>query len=320
MSDIGSLVLEILREHLAVVIGQLILWSVIGLLLGISLAVAAYRLARRWGAWTVRWRHAVWIRTLTVIWLVGVLGCLGGLIGLCEGGLRGLDRVISEGPIRDTALRTAGDFTAAGLMRIDFALLNAEAGHARPWVLTPEQSSEVEAFSRGDREFEAVAFLDRLKRADSHAVRGIVSELKEELRDGGTWPQNRVADRLAEAALDVVAREAIHWAAEEKLAEVELMTGMKEMIATLPEAARGRGNPSTIAVRELSDHVIDRGIVPTLLSPAGVLIRGKQATLGAMMLGALALPMLAFWIWRSVERRRTPMLRSRTPPPADPRP
>jgi hypothetical protein len=307
-----EIALEILKSRAHVVAGLVVLWTVIGLVSGLGLAGVALFAAGKLGAWRLAWKHGVWLRVLNALWMAGAFAALGSMIGCCEGSLRGIETAVRESQFRTELLQRAGEAGAFGIAWTDVFLENLEAKRDGP--LSEEQSKRVDAFARGDAELDVRAFLARLDRCDAVLVEKGVDEAKRQVRKRVALPESRLADWLIEAALAHLVRKAVRDKAGGALAEQGV--DVAGLLAGLPAVAKASGHPDTIAAKELADHIVERALIPGILTPTRKYFRGTQLTYGLAMAGALALSVVAFWIGRVIERSRARKADATAPPVA----
>ncbi len=309
-----EIALEVLKHvkgsQAHVIAGQLLLWTVIGLAAGLVLAVVVLLAAGKLGAWRLAWKHGVWLRVLNALWLVGAFAALGSMIGCCEGSLRGVETAVRESQFRTELLARAGEAGAVGMAWTDLFIANLEARRDGP--LGEEQSKRVEAFAKGESELNVTQFLARLDRSEGVLVEKGVVEAKAQLRKHVALPESRLADWLVGTALAYLVRKAVREKAAGALAEQGADVG--GFLSTLPDAAKAGGDPDTIGVKALGDHIVERALIPGILTPTRKYFRGTQLTYAIVMAGALVLSVVAFWIGRVIERSQAKKAAATAPP------
>lgn len=290
---------EILKSQAHIVAGTLVLWTVIGALGGVLLAIAATALLSMAGAFRLEWRHAAWVRVPTYMLVAIAFGVLGGMIGGCEGALHGVERVVRQSQFRTELLDRGGTACAVGLYGIDLCLANAEAG--RKGGLTDAQEADWDAFVRGERELNVPDFLRRLQEAEGRVVQEAVGAAKARLREHVNVPKAPLVESLLDSALAFVMRKALREKLTEALAGQDV--DLSKFFLTLPAAARARGDGNGITCQELADHVVEKAFIPAILGPTRKWLRAHQVVYALLMLASLLVAVIGFWIGRFIGRR-----------------
>ena len=94
----------ILDSQLEIILGRIVLWLLIGAAVGGGVGLALFFGLSRASVWP----QARWLRVLTAVWLFVALAFVGGWIGGCEGGYRGIEHSATEGALRTKVLRQIG--------------------------------------------------------------------------------------------------------------------------------------------------------------------------------------------------------------------
>jgi hypothetical protein len=305
---------EILKSQAHVVAGLFVLWLLIGIGGGLLLGGGAGLALSKLGAMRLEWKHARWLRALSVLWLVGSFGFLGGALGGCEGTLRGTERVVRQSQVRTEGLRRAGEYVSASVVYLDFAIRGHE--ERKDIALRPEDWTRIEAFTLGKAEFDVRAFRARLDRVEAEFVSKIVGSAKEDLRKNLKIAPGGVAERMLDAALPLLARHGLRKTVGGKLEDQGLTEGVDRLFGALDAAARAAGSPDTAAHAELTEEIVERCLIPLVLIPARSIARGQQLTSLLLMAAALALPVAGFAFGRRLERR-SPKSVDTAPPASD---
>lgn len=286
---------EILRSQAHIAAGLFALWIVIGTLTGLAVGGVAALVLAKTGALHLGWKHAVWLRVLSCLWVIAAGAFFGGSIGGCEGTLRGTEKIVRESQFRTEGLRRAGEAVAGTLVWIDLAIENHLA--KKDISLREEQVASVDAFLKGGREFDVRAFQGRLERAEGELVRKIVDSARTEVAAKMGLAPGGVPEALLGTTLGLLAEHGLRKSVRDQLEK----HGLEGLFGGMDLAAKAKGDPATAALPELAEGIVDHGLIPLILGPARALTRGPQMTSLFLMLGAFLLPALGFAIGRKVE-------------------
>ncbi|MBI3268935.1 MAG: hypothetical protein HYZ53_07930 [Planctomycetes bacterium] len=302
--DAGKVFDELLKSQLHLVLWDIAKWAVLGVFVGGPAGWFAHVLLSRCGAFRLQVARAGWLRALALGWLVMALGALGCVLGGCQGVASGIERAITKSQFRTEVLDPVGNAGAFGLVAIDFFLQDVDVATGRNQVLTAEYSRALEAFQQGEGEFDVVAFVERLERAEEPLVKAGVTYAKETIRKRFNLAEGTLAETVTTSVLGWTVRHVLRDKLVEELDRFGLGGPVREFFRTLPAAAAATGSPRGVTHAELAGHVVEHGAVPMLVQPIRAVIRGKQLLLGLLVFPAGALPVLCFWLGRVVERRR----------------
>lgn len=267
---------QLLDTQLPLALGTMILWALLGALAGAVLGGIVHRVSSRSGAFRTSDPQAKWPRLAALAWLLLSGLALGGLLGGCEGALRGVERVVRESPFRKEALDRAAEIGAAGMVWLDLYLQNSESGK-------PGDPAEAQAAPLGDRPFDARAFVARLEKVESRIVTEALPKCMEHLRTKVNLPRTGLVASMSEAAMEFSIRRVVRGKATE--AFVSRGIPIDDFFATLPDR---------LTQRQLSDHVAEKALVPLFVSPARAWVRGHQAVFGALLALAFTAPLVVF--------------------------
>ncbi|HEX7898846.1 MAG TPA: hypothetical protein VF950_13865 [Planctomycetota bacterium] len=275
--------LEVLLHTAPASAGQVLLWSVLGVLGGLAVGAGAALLLSRLGAFRLEWRHARWMRVLAALWILAAGLAAGGAVGGCEGTWRGTRRAVADPAFREGPLLRAAGCVSAGVAWLDLKLRNA-----------PEEA--LTAYVDGKATLDVPAFYGRLAKARGEVVDGLVATWNAQAQARLGLGRSEVVDALLGAALRLVAAKLVDKAVHDS-AEKAGVASAKDGFFTALDRTSGTH-------ADLSARLLDDCVVPLALLPVRALIRGQQTA--AALLGALAMlvPVLAFWIGRVVERRK----------------
>lgn len=309
MPDNGAwwLLDQILSTRLHVVIGVLILWGLIGALAGALPSALASWLLSRLGAFRLVWRHRTWLKIAAIVWIIGVCSLLGCSLGLIEGAVRGVGIVVRESSFRTEVLVPLGAKCAAGIASMDCFLVQGE--HKKnpedPLELSEEQEAFLTRFSEGNAELDVHAFLGRLENVEGVFVDAVVRKILARLRERSEIEEGSFSESILAQFLPGVMRWAIRQKANDELERLGLAEGVWQFLEKLRDAAAESGDPATITFDELAIHSVDNGVVPVIVPPVRKTARAKQTSVVLLLLGAVLLPVLLFWLGRYLERRTT---------------
>lgn len=290
MDTLRAVLKEVLAAQPLAATGTWILWVVLGGLGGLALAVGAWFAADRLGAWRLGWRHAKWLRVLGILWLLGSFAVLGSSFGGCEGGYRAARNALDLAEVRAGSLRSAADVVGGGLLALDAKLQEREG--AKP------PADLLERFAKGEARFDAAGFRGRLERAEADFVRSAVTTGKAQVCASLGVAPSGVIDGLVGVTLEFLLRRVLRSAAEDGLKKAGLSASVDGFFGALDAAGGGTRS-------ELSSALVDRSFVPLLLMPVRSVARSGQAGALLGMAGAFALPLLGFWIARTIEARKS---------------
>jgi hypothetical protein len=292
--EFGTIIGEILKTQVHVVIGLLVLWAAIGLVGGIVLAVVVYQLLGRLGAWKLDWKHGKTLRVLSAVWLVLAFATCGAWIGGAQGVMFGVERVVRRSQFHDKILMPVGEVTADGLLFVDISLRNMDPETHKVAPLTEEQKELLQAFREGRAELNVNEFNERVAMLRDHVVDEAVEELNAQLKERTGLEAEGLAKSLLDWLLRGLVRHASNREAEEHLGQI------MECYRTLPDAADDSGMISRTA---LAHHLVERGAVPAIMKPTRYVVRTTQIPWALGMAGSLIPPLLLFWLIRRFERK-----------------
>lgn len=290
---------EILKSQAHVAAGMFALWLVLGAVAGAALGAAVLVLQLKSGALRLQWKGGLWLRVLSGVWLIAAGGFLGGSMGGCEGTLRGTEKIVRESQFRTEGLRRAGEAVAGSLVWIDLAMENHLT--KKDLSLREDQVAAVDAFLKSGREFDLVVFQARLERAEEELLRKAVDAAGTGVRGKMGLAPGGMADSLMMGSLRLVVQHGVRKAVVEQMDKHGVKDAVDGLFGALSAAGKARGDSATAAMPELAEAIVDRSLIPLILTPARALARGPQLTSLLLMLGAFLLPPLGFWIGRKVE-------------------
>lgn len=295
-----DLVNMLLETELHTLLGLSIVWTLIGVVVGGVGGLALFFVLRRMGGYRWEWPHAKWLRLLVAITLVvgGVVA--GGGAGMIEGAERGFERVLRKSQLATKVFPVAGDMGAD--MTVVFYLQAPELEAGKRFVYPTEQ---LEAFRRGEWEVD-VAKLQDLSHIDDETLERVVEQLESEHLDKVPSWRGGVFEGVLHYLDMALARALVGQSglANTQLGYRKLAAAMREGVAALPEAAKKVGDPNTIARKELSEHMVQYGVVPTIMIPAGALAGIYQRLFLYGFMALMLLPVPLFRIAEWIRKRR----------------
>lgn len=293
---------EILKSQAHVAAGIVTLWFAIGAVLGFLAGLLAFAILLRTGALRLEWRHATWLRALSAAMVLTAGVAFGSSIGGCEGTLRATERVVRESQFRTQALKRAGESVAAALMWTDFALENHLT--RKELTLRPEQAAAVEAFVKSQGEFDLSGFRDRMSRTQAEVMDKVTASAAADVRARLGLAAGGVPDRLMVSSLGLVMDYGVRGAVAGNLEKHGLKDGAEGLFRALDEAGKVSGTATAASFPELTEAIIDRSLIPLILTPARALARGPQITSLILMVAVFLLPAAGFLVGRRWEASR----------------
>lgn len=297
----------VLETELHTLLGMSAIWSVIGGVIGLGVGILAYALVRKLGGYDWGWPHAKWFRWLTCAVVVLGTVAVGGAIGLGKGASDGFEVVLRKSQLATEVFPVAGD-VAADLIATLYLELSIEdtaeaLSDAQAKTAKADRASKLAAFREGVYEIDVASLMAGANTLQAARVTEIVKELEDEVLDefpswrGGTFEKvlNTVLVTLGEA---LVSHEV------KKLGLGKLVRQMTKAVKSLPKAAAKSGDPKLIDRGELSEHVVQFGVVPALMVPVRSFIRGYQFAAAGAFLALLLLPVAFFRTAEFIRSRR----------------
>lgn len=246
------------------------------------------------GAWKLEWASAKWLRLASLLFLLGAFAAFGGMIGGCEGMLRGAENAVIESPVRAEVLEPAARAGAGAIRWIDQVLENKLAG--RSSALTEKQNEQLQAFLAGKYEMDLQAFLSRLTQAETKVIEAAMPDAVREIRAEIPLPKNKFVDSLLFMAVEPLLRNTLRSTLTQEAERIGIDS--ESFFLTLPAAARMEGADDALSIRELSTHVLERVLIPVLVNPLRTLMRAQQLVCVVCIGGSVVLALLGFWIAR----------------------
>lgn len=292
---VGDILREAARTQIVSAFGEILKWTVLGFLSGAILAVGGYFLIRALGGYRWQWRHAVWFRRLTLVLLLSVCPLLLGQAGCAQGQLNGAEVVLRDSQVGKDLLPKAGEFGADLLIVIDWFTLTSELGVLIPAL--PE--AELTQFRKGESKLDVVALIRRIDRLTEGASEKLVRLLKDEaLKRNPQW-KGATGEKVLDWLLPKLADRLL----EKKRSKV--VEGLRPFLQDL-EAEAAIQLDSKMSRAQVSAFLVDRVMVPTLLSPVRSIVRGVQKVALIVVGLVLLLPVVFFRSAEFMRARGTP--------------
>jgi hypothetical protein len=290
-ADAGKLLLDLLDG------GGGALWAIlpgilIGGAVGIVVALCLYYGLRQARAWELKWKHAIWVKRLVLVFLLIGVGISGALIGGAQGASKFACESLWQGRLRKHSLDHAGNASASAVLALDISLQNYLAtGNVS--AFTAEQVEQQRKFDAGETELHTGDFFGRLKKAESKLASEFSPAVKAQIHtSAGVAPGSLIAS-IADSFVDLFIAAALRQSLTSKL-DPQISAALTNCVATLPQAAAATGDPATISHRELSIHIVENGIVAIVESPVRRFFRSYQIAIALITLASLALILLGF--------------------------
>lgn len=282
-------------------------WTVFGAVGGLVLAIAAFWVLRRIGAYHWKWKHAKWLRGLTLALTLVLCPVLLGTAGFFQGVVRSTDYLLHESQFAREVLPKLGESGADCIAYF----------HLRIPPVTPADSAssdesadkELEAFRAGNWELNAAEFLGRVNRVTDKAVNETVSKLKQSaLERYPAWKEG-MGEKALTWFLDTFGESFLNKRVRQRMDRIGLEDRWRSLVDGLrPEAARA-GDPNTISRKELSAYLVREGLIPVIEQPIRALARQQQAAMLILLCLVVIIPAGCF---RLAELLRARNARRRT--------
>jgi hypothetical protein len=292
---------ELARSQAKEVLFELVLWSTLGAVAGILLAVGAYYAYRGVGWYQSQWKHARWVRRTAAVLTALVCAGLIGMAGFWHGVFCGSKQVLAKSQIATELLPVVGDAVAEGVVVLD-EMMTFENGLSPDAIQRALQSVEfkekVRSFRVGEREWDVTVFLGRMDRFGAEKLPQFVDETLDGLLNRYPSLKGGLGEQILRPVLTALVRRLVSDKLD-PLAGVDKKLQKSNGIVIfnrqrlLAEAARA-GNPATISHRELSLFVIQGGLVPAILKPIHSMARTQQIIMIVLSILIVSIPAVVF--------------------------
>ena len=298
--------------------GASLFWAILpGVLIGAALGLAAgigvYKSFRRAGAWELNWKHAIWVQRFVLLLLPAGLCISGLLIGGAQSATRFASASMRSGALRENGLRHAGNACATLVMSLDCSVQSYLATGTLPSRSDPKSLEQMELFEAGKTELHVGEFLARLKLARDVSVQDIVSSASAGISSKtGIQPGSAIA-KIGESFLSLLAGVIWNNVVNSKV-DPEIGAAITKCFDTLPQGAAVSGDFKTISHRELSDHIVENGIVAIVELPIRRFVRSYQIMIVLVAAVSLAAVVLGFKLARKHLAKQTEVQPAETVP------
>ena len=299
-----------------------LIWTILGIIVGIILALTAFFLLRKAGAYHWDWRHARWFRALTLAVMLLAIPVLLGIAGLSQGFLIEADQVLNR--LRSMKeIKDLGDAGADLLMTIDVVAPQV-AFDGQTFVITPEMDAAIDKalveFREGRQELNVPRLFERIKGAKEQAIRSCVNRAQVFLSTRYPAVTRMIPARILDWFLYGLMEDLLQKKVTAGLTQLGLMSFLKpvtEVVNGLPAAAARSADPATISHRELSEYLVSSMLDAWMIDPIRAVVRKIQILVGIAILAVLCLPPLCFRLAEHVRKKRS-MRNSALPHHTDP--
>jgi hypothetical protein len=283
-------------------------WSLLGALLGLAIAIAVYGVFRRLGWYDAQSNVGVWIRRSVLALTVMIAPVLFGLTGFWSGLVKG-----SEVVLRSSQLGTQVFPWIANTIADGMGWLQLRTGAATE-VEVPELTAHLEAFRSGAWELNASQFLQQLDRVQEAQVNRAITWLEEEALAKAPGLKGGLAEEMLRQSLRGLGRLIVEGKVSSELKRWGVDRVYRAILEKLIAEAARAGDPQTIKHAELSAFIVREGIVPGILNPIRSTARSQQVVLLLIAAGVLFGPPVIFRVVRG-RRKARPAPPVSAPPP-----
>jgi hypothetical protein len=279
-------------------------WAALGMGGGLVLAVVAFWLLKRLGAYRWEWRYAGWFRALTCAAMVVICPILGGVAGVAEGVPRGSERVLRRGPLATDLLPAVGAACADVTLVVHVAARTVSAGERVGWRerlgskwQLPRR--ELERFRKGEEELNVTQFIEQLDRGAAHLSDFTTATLKEEIAARYAGLRGGTGEKL----IGFIVPKVMDRLVRRELRDRTEHYGADQFLNVLKADAARQGDPQTISYEQLGATFVEHLVVPALLTPIRVTARETEASMLVIGLIVVLLPVAVFRVAERIRRR-----------------
>jgi hypothetical protein len=287
----AKILAELARSQAAEFISALILWTTLGVFLGLLLALALSFAFRALGWYRSDWRYAQWACWSVVAVNLALGGFFFGSLGFLEGTRRGSEVVLTKSQIGTDLLPKIGDAVASGLGWLQvFSTQSNELAQAEGGVL-----EGMAAFQAGKWELDAARVEQQMDALTAATISNVVVYVEKTAAEQAPQLQDGLGKELFRQVLNAFTAALVPERIDgelKRLGATRIYRAIRENLVV--EAAR-QGNPATISHRELSTFVVNEGVLPAILNPLRAFVRLQQAILLGLAVLALILPSAVYW-------------------------
>jgi len=312
----NRIVEEILKSHGKEFIWETTKWTVLGAVLGLIVALAAFFGLRALGAYRWEWKHARWMRVLTLVTMLALCTLFAGTIGFFHGVWRGTDVVLHKSQLATEVFPRIGE-VAADVMAI-VHLYGTDLTEPESVASNGFAKAEIEAFRAGAGELDVPEFLRRLDGITDKTMQQVIDEAKQ--RALGKFPQwkGRAGERILNWFLDMFGKALVKKTVQDQLGKRKWFKLLQAALDGLPAEAARAGSVNTIARNELSAYFVREALIPSIQLPIRAFVRSQQITVLVLALLTIAVPPMCFRVAEMVRSRGVARSTAAGPPPQTP--
>jgi hypothetical protein len=279
---------ELERSQAMEFLGEVALWTLAGGLAGLFLAAAAFIAFRSLGWYQSQWNHAKWVRPTAGVLSALVCAVLLGLAGFWHGVIRGSERVFTQSQLATDVFPRVGDAFADGVVWLDELITHGTNITSR----ADQVKARLNSFRAGEWEWDVPGFLRRLDQFQQESVAELTQRIVQNVLEDYPKLKDSLGELILRPTLAAFVRQVALRQVNEQLQKPGgVVASARERL--LAEAARS-GNPDTISHRELSQYVVQRGVLPSVLTPLRSIARSQQILMAFLSVSVVVLPALAF--------------------------
>jgi hypothetical protein len=281
--------------------GHLLLWPVIGAVVGFALGLWAYRFLRSRGGFRLELPGARWWRGLACALILAVFTSGGSYIGICEGIWRGVRATITEGALIRDLTTSLGKVEAVLLAGI----YHGAAGVRNHPGITPGDEARligegVDAFIAGRQE---ISVSDLRWQLDTIGGE-VVDQAAVVVEEKALWLLPVLAEPgrryLLHQVLTGLGRVFAREPASVQLDRLHLRGYLDRLLSGLPAEAARRGTSDGISFPELSDYLGRMSLATWVLDAVRGFLRTQQAFAAGLAVAFLILLLGVFWLTRVI--------------------
>jgi hypothetical protein len=283
---VSMILRELGRSQASGLIFDLVIWTLLGALLGVIISILACVLFSRIRWYDFQWRFARAVRWTVFVLTVVVTAALFSLVGFWSGAIQGSERVLSKSQLATDVFPKIADVVADVMAWVQVhATLPAEADGTN-------LSVKLDEFRAGKWELHAAQFLRQLDSLKEATITNAVAKLEQSALERTPQLKGGLSEKLLHQLLSGLGRLVV----ERKVANQLKSWGadrvyfaIREKLTT--EAAKS-GSRETIMRSEISQFLVQEGIVPGVMKPIRSTARMQQLPLVVIAGLVMVLPPL----------------------------
>lgn len=295
LPDAWSLALAVARVLMRgapeTIVRALVIWGTVGALVGATLGGAVFVLANRRGVWPA----GRWARRIALAWLLGTGAVVtGGTLAL-EGVTRALPVALEESALGRVVLTPLAEATARVIALV------AAGESARQELKGVDRLKDLLAFDFGRLAELAKAgvwdgelHVGNLKRATDGLTLAAALKIAARIEAAVVAEVPTLRNRDGTTILGYTIPALVHGFIRSEAEDGATTLGVATLWDDLEAEARREGDPETIAREPLREILVDKAIVPALLTPVRQTTRFFEQIAFVVLLLGLALPPTTF--------------------------